>query len=197
MSEPSAVPTESRDWTFVITQGCGECGFVPQQPDQTGDRLRASVPIWRRALASSAAARRPAPVVWSPLEYACHVRDACRLFRHRLELMLAEEDPVFANWDQDATAVDDDYFHQDPAQVAEALAAEAEATAAAFDAVSPDQWARPGRRSNGSTFTVGSFAVYFLHDIEHHVHDISKGSPSKGSPSKGGLSKGAPTARPQ
>jgi hypothetical protein len=55
------------------------------------------------------------------------------------------------------------------------LTSEAEATAVAFDAIQPDQWARPGRRSNGSVFTVGTFAVYFLHDVEHHVHDISRG----------------------
>jgi hypothetical protein len=87
-------------------------------------------------------------------------------------LMLDQEDPVFANWDQDATAVDDDYFHQVAFQVSDALATEADAIATAFDAVGPDQWQRPGRRSNGSMFTVATFAVYLLHDIEHHVHDI-------------------------
>jgi hypothetical protein len=113
-------------------------------------------------------------MVWSTVEYACHVRDTCRVFRERLQLMLAEEDPVFANWDQDASAVEGDYFAQAPQAVARQLAAEAEATAAAFDAVAPDQLDRPGRRSNGSIFTVETFAVYFLHDVEHHVHDISR-----------------------
>ena len=45
---------------------------------------------------------------------------------------------AFANWDQDAAAADGDYFRQDPAEVADQLVAEAEATAAAFDAVRPD-----------------------------------------------------------
>ena len=173
MIEPTAVPPDTRDWTFVITKGCEECGFVPQQPETTGERLRATVPAWRQALASGAASERPAPTVWSAVEYGCHVRDTCRLFRRRLELMLAEDDPEFPNWDQDRTAVEDDYFHQDPAEVTEALAAEAEATAAAFDAIRPYQWSRPGRRSNGSTFTVRTLAIYFLHDIEHHVHDVA------------------------
>ena len=31
--------------------------------------------------------------------------------------MLGQDDPVFVNWDQDATAVEEDYFHQDPALV--------------------------------------------------------------------------------
>jgi hypothetical protein len=35
------------------------------------------------------------------------------------------------------------------------------------------QWARPGHRSNGSVFTVDTFARYFLHDLAHHAWDIT------------------------
>ena len=45
-------------------------------------------------------------------------------------------------------------------------------TAGLFAAVGPDQWQRPGTRSNGSQFTVATLAVYFLHDLEHHLHDV-------------------------
>jgi DinB superfamily len=173
MTQPPAVPPETADWTFVIDEGCGQCGFSAQDVGSTGDRLRATIPRWREALSRKDAADRPEPTVWSPLEYACHVRDTCRIFRDRLELMLREDDPTFANWDQDATAVEDDYFHQVPAVVAGQLAAEAEATAAAFDAVQPGQWERTSRRSNGSVFTVRTFAIYFLHDVEHHLHDVA------------------------
>ena len=63
---------------------------------------------------------QPAPVAghWSALEYGCHVRDVFRRFDERLHLMLSETDPLFANWDQDATAVEDDYAGQDPVVVA-------------------------------------------------------------------------------
>ena len=133
---------------------------------------------WTAALASPRAGRRPEPTVWSTVEYACHVRDTCRIFRGRLQLMLAEDDPVFANLDQDATAVAENYFAQSPDLVAQELTREAELTAAAFDAVEPSELSRPGRRSNGSVFTVGTFAVYFLHDIEHHVYDIQRERPT-------------------
>ncbi|HEX6499146.1 MAG TPA: DinB family protein [Micromonosporaceae bacterium] len=174
MRQPAAIPPDTADWTFVIGEGCRQCGFTPQEVTSTGDRLRATIPLWQQALSRPDASQRPAPTVWSPVEYACHVRDTCRIFRERLEQMLREDDPTFPNWDQDATAVEQDYFHQVPAEVAGQLAAEAEATAAVFDAVQPDQWERPGRRSNGSRFTVRTFAVYFLHDIEHHVHDVTR-----------------------
>ena len=108
------------------------------------------------------------------MEYACHVRDTCRIFRERLQLMLTEDDPLFANWDQDATAVEENYFAQQPREVAGQLSNQAEAIAAVFDSVEPDQLSRPGRRSNGSVFTIGTFAVYFLHDVEHHVYDIQR-----------------------
>jgi hypothetical protein len=174
MQRPPAIPPETADWTFVIDHGCTQCGFSPQDVEATGDRLRAAIPRWREALSREDATRRPQPTVWAPVEYACHVRDTCRIFRERLQLMLREDDPTFANWDQDATAVAEDYFSQDPERVVDQLAAEVEATAAAFDAVRADQWERPGRRSNGSSFTVRTLAVYFLHDVEHHVHDVAR-----------------------
>jgi hypothetical protein len=174
MPAPPPIPPEDRDWTFVISQGCQECGFQPQPPELTGARLRATIPQWTAALAAPEASRRPEPTIWSTVEYACHVRDTCRIFRERLQLMQTEDDPIFANWDQDATAVEENYFAQQPQQVAQQLSSEAAETAAAFDAVNANELSRPGRRSNGSVFTISTFAVYFLHDIEHHVYDIER-----------------------
>jgi hypothetical protein len=164
-------PPDTRDWTFVIEAGCQQCGFSQQPAELTGDRLRAAIPRWQAALSRPDAASRPIPTVWSVLEYGCHVRDVCQLYRQRLALMVEQDDPVFVDWNQDVAAVQGQYHQQDPAGVSQQLAAEAQATAAAFDAVT--EWDRPGRRSNGSVFTIGTFAVYFLHDIEHHLHDVA------------------------
>jgi len=172
MSEPSAPPPEDRDWTYVITQGCTECGFAPFDHTLAAARLRETVPRWRAALAVSSATIRPAPLVWSPLEYGCHVRDVCRVMGRRVELMLAIDGTSFANWDQDATAIADRYWTQDPGKVADEYATAAELAAATLDIVSGDAWERRGIRSNGSQFTVATLAVYFLHDVEHHLHDV-------------------------
>jgi hypothetical protein len=32
---------------------------------------------------------------------------------------------------------------------------------------------RPGRRSDGATFTAETFARYFIHDPIHHLHDVT------------------------
>jgi hypothetical protein len=116
--------------------------------------------------------RRPSDDRWSPLEYACHVRDVFRLYDHRLARMLTDDDPLYANWDQDATAVEDRYDEQDPARVAADLRAAADALAGSFDGVKGDQWTRPGRRSDGASFTVETFARYLIHDPTHHLHDV-------------------------
>ncbi len=110
---------------------------------------------------------------WSILEYGCHIRDVHRIFEHRVQLMLNEDDPRFPNWDQDATAIADDYGSQDPVTVATELFEAANVIADTYDHVPADAWSRRGLRSNGSEFTVATIAIYHLHDIVHHAHDIS------------------------
>jgi hypothetical protein len=172
MSEPVAPVPEDRDWTYVIAEGCAECGFVPFDPVAAPRRIRAIVQRWREVLARSTAADRPAPAVWSPLEYACHVRDVCRTMGHRVELMVETDGARFANWDRAATAIEDRYWAQDPETVADELAVAAADAASVIEAVSGDTWQRRGIRSNGSEFTVATLAVYFLHDVEHHLYDV-------------------------
>jgi len=130
------------------------------------------VPRWRAALAGASATTRPAALTWSPLEYGCHVRDVNKTMGGRLELMLADDGARFENWDQDATAIEDRYWTQDPATVADELADAAEHAATTLDSVSGEAWQRRGTRSNGSQFTVETLAVYFLHDVEHHLYDV-------------------------
>lgn len=117
---------------------------------------------------------RPRPDVWSALEYGCHVRDVFVLFLERLDLMLTEDAPQYANWDQDITAAGSHYADQVPATVAYELAAAAGRLADRFDQVRGDAWQRTGHRSDGATFTVESFARYLLHDPVHHVWDVER-----------------------
>ncbi len=86
--------------------------------------------------------------------------------------MLAEDDPTFPNWDQDATAEEDVYRSQNAARVAVELLDAAAVIADRFAAVTGDQWDRSGTRSDGSRFTVESFARYVIHDPIHHLFDV-------------------------
>ncbi len=176
---PAPIEPDTKDWTWVLGRVCPECGFDASavDPRALGQAVRATVPRWTAALARPDVRVRPARDVWSPLEYGAHVRDVLRVFDERLRLMLTQDDPLFADWDQDAATVAHRYDLQDPSVVSGELAAAAATIAADFDAVPggavPDAWSRPGRRSNGSVFTVASLGTYFLHDVLHHLHDVS------------------------
>jgi hypothetical protein len=175
-----AIVPDTKDWTWVLGKRCPECGMTAEDVRlaDVAPRVRQSVARWRAVLARADVRDRPDESSWSPLEYACHVRDVCHLFDERLVLMLEHDEPSFANWDQDATAVEERYDQQDPDRVAEELAAEAEAIAARFVAVRPDQAGRSGRRSDGSVFTVATLGQYFLHDLVHHEHDVGATDPT-------------------
>lgn len=171
-----AITPDTKDWTWVLTRPCPECGLDVSSLDreEVADMILANAAAWQDVLASPGTARtRPDPDTWSPLEYACHVRDVLRVYDQRLQLMLTEDDPLFPNWDQDATAVAECYAEQDLAVVAEELNEAAQTLSARFADVRGDQWQRTGSRSDGADFTVETFARYFIHDPVHHLHDVS------------------------
>lgn len=174
-AQPAVPEPDLKDWTWVIHEPCPECGFDPRSVghEEIPALTRRFAGAMAGALDEPGATTRPQPTVWSPLEYACHARDVCRRFAQRLELMLTEDDPRFANWDQDVTAIEQRYWEQEPQAVAGELRAGAATIAGAFATVHDDQWQRPGRRSNGSVFSVDTFARYFLHDLVHHAWDVT------------------------
>jgi len=178
--EPNIEP-DTKDWTWVLREPCPECGFVAADlaRSELGPLLRDDATGWAAVLRQPEATQRPDEHTWSPLEYACHVRDVHRIFGERLALMLDQDEPTFANWDQDVTAVEERYDRQDPTVVASELVEAAEAVATRYDALreaSEETWARRGLRDNGSEFTVDSIARYHLHDVLHHSHDVRRGA---------------------
>ncbi|MEV6068930.1 DinB family protein [Nocardia sp. NPDC052001] len=189
---------DAKDWTWVLERTCDECGYDPSAVrfDAIPGQVRSSAAALTAALDDPNAAVRPDDSTWSSLEYAAHVRDVCRIFEHRLDItrtgsarpgpVLAGYDasvvidesgiPMFANWDQDETALAEDYAAQRIAQVAADLRDAAENTARAYESVPAAELDRPAKRSNGSLFTVRTLGSYFLHDLVHHVHDVEKRS---------------------
>jgi len=170
-----AIIPDTKDWTWVLQQRCGECGFQAAAVARTdiAPALRRNAGQWEPVLRRADVHQRPHPDVWSPLEYACHVRDVFRIFDERLSLMRTEDDPLFANWDQDATAIERHYREQDPSTVGRELAAAAEVLAGHFDEVRPEEWQRSGRRSDGARFTIESLGRYLVHDPVHHLYDVT------------------------
>ena len=104
---PPPGQSDDKDWTWVLDRPCPECGAAVGELSlaDVAAANRENAAGWRDVLGRGDAwvRARPAKDVWSPLEYACHVRDVFRLFAVRLDLMLTEDDPMFANWNPNET----------------------------------------------------------------------------------------------
>ncbi|MEC5151605.1 DinB family protein [Cryobacterium sp. GrIS_2_6] len=169
------IPPDTKDWTWVLKHPCPECGFVAAEVvfEDIPRLIRENAAAWLPVLERADVAVRPNEHAWSALEYAAHVRDVFRIFTVRLALMRIEDDPLFPNWDQDATAVAERYGEQAPERVAVELAEAASSAAVAFAAVPAADLGRVGRRSDGARFTVTTMGQYFVHDPVHHLHDVT------------------------
>lgn len=177
LNDPGPVAPDTSDWTWVLTRRCPDCGFDPKEisPLAFTEIVRDDKQRYAAVLRRAGVRGRPSAGVWSPLEYCCHVRDVCDVMRERLEQILAARGgaPVrFANWDQDAAAVDGAYWQSDPETVRYELEAAFEAAAEAFDRPDGDQWSWTGLRGDGAEFTARTLGLYFIHDLTHHLWDV-------------------------
>jgi hypothetical protein len=167
---------DDKNWTWVLDRRCPDCGFDASTCTfaEVADLVRANAARWGELLGNGAIhAARPDPAVWSPLEYACHVRDVYERYDDRISLMLTEWNPLYPNWDQDVTAVADRYEEQDPAAVVRRLLVAAGAMATRLEGIDPKGQQRPGRRGDGALFTVDTLARYMVHDPIHHMWDVT------------------------
>ena len=164
--------------------GCDECGFV------YGDLAPADIPAAIRTFArryraplsrflpgedgDSLLRQRPAPQTWSALEYAAHVRDVFAWYDGWIKQCLAEDRPVLEGPGRDEAAVERGYNEDDPAAVAEALAANAEQLASTVESVPDDGWDRIGLRRDEERSVLFT-SRRAVHEGSHHLLDIGRG----------------------
>jgi methionine-gamma-lyase len=176
---------DTKDWSWVLVRSCPECGFDPQEVNRRNviHLLRKNAEAWATVLGARRGTKlraRPSEDRWSTLEYVCHVRDFFEVVDRRIARMLAEDDPVFENWDQDAVAIAGRYNEVDVAAAAGQLSVAITALGDRLSAISSEQWARSGTRSDGARLSVEDFATYVLHDTTHHLHDVGSNCSSEG-----------------
>lgn len=162
---------------------CDECGFEYESldPAEAPAAVRTFARRYRAPLTrflpgedgDSLLRQRPQPGVWSALEYAAHVRDVFAWYAAWIPQCLAEDRPVLEGPGRDQAAVDRRYNDDDPAAVADALAANAERLAATIEAVPADGWDRVGLR-HGEERTVAFTARRAVHEGSHHLLDIGR-----------------------
>ncbi|MEU4479259.1 DinB family protein [Micromonospora sp. NPDC023966] len=158
---------------------CDECLFVYSAlgTEELPQRLRDVAGHYPAALNGVPdPRRRPAPEVWSPLEYACHVRDVFRVQGERLALALRVDEPEFAPMGRDELVITERYNTQDPELVLTDLATAAAEFAARFATLGEVELDRTGvypwpRREARTLRWLGRHTV---HEAEHHLLDIRR-----------------------
>jgi hypothetical protein len=161
---------------------CEECGFdfdgvtlesAPATVRDFGRRYKAPFTRLLKGEDEAVLATRPAPDVWSAIEYAAHVRDVFALFDRRVQQIIAEHEPALEVVDHDTLVAGGDYRALVPAVVVDDLAAAAEGLATRLEGLTPEQWERSGMRE-GERRTVLEVARRGAHEGSHHLLDVGR-----------------------
>ncbi|HET9875269.1 MAG TPA: DinB family protein [Mycobacterium sp.] len=159
---------------------CDGCGFeyheeaAPEAPGEilTGARALAAI-IGKPGVD---ARTRRGPEQWSPLEYACHVRDLLLVQRERVLAARWVDGPSFAPMGRDERVELDGYAEQDRAAVARQLEDAAAMFVNVLGRLEPREWDRtvvynyPVKKLR----TLGWVAVHTLHEVRHHLQDVQR-----------------------
>lgn len=158
---------------------CAACGFdgAGYGDGMLTEAVRALGPRWRALLADAGPhlRDRPAPEVWSALEYAAHTRDIIGIHVTGVEQALTVDEPFYPGFDPgmvDAIAVA--YKDADPADVGRDLDAHAARLAGLAEDATPAAWSR-GLTVGGERTDVRRLLEHALHDALHHVGDVERG----------------------
>lgn len=158
---------------------CPECGcvFADIAPASVSGLLAEATRSLGDALRSTAHGRltvRADTHTWSPLEYACHVRDVLLNLRDRVVLAVVEQVPVFAPLHREERVTLIRYNTEDPADVAEDLAIATRLFGQLFDALEENQLTRRGVYA-GTQVDVLWIGRQALHEARHHLQDAQLG----------------------
>lgn len=158
---------------------CSECGFV-YEPGRAGEvsaairREVAAVPALLDAKPGANVRRDPS--TWSPLEYACHLRDVLLVQRERVLAARRVDRLSFEPMGREERVEHDGYGAQRIEDVARQLTSAALLFGNVLDRLAAPDWERwvvynyPTPRER----TLAWVAVHTLHEVVHHVADIRR-----------------------
>lgn len=117
---------------------------------------------------------RPAPEVWSPLEYAGHIRDVLFTQRERFFRTLVEDNPSHNPMYRDERVQLGHYNDEDPTATGTEVTIAADLLARLMNAMDEASWARPCVYNNPNPTQVTLLWVgqHTLHEAVHHLGDI-------------------------
>jgi hypothetical protein len=158
---------------------CDECGFDWGSTDH--DALITTVATAGAQFADAiaplddeAVRRRPAPDVWSPLEYTAHTREALAFYDDRIRRVATEERPQLHGYEFSEAADRDAYNAEVVTYALDGLAAVADRLAARLRDLAPAAWERVGIGSEGDPRTITRLARSAAHEVRHHLLDVAR-----------------------
>lgn len=162
---------------------CAECGFDPAdlRPADTAVAVRSFARRYRVPLTRGLPDEdleeivrwRPAPDVWSALEYAAHVRDIFRVLDDRVRCSLAgtEPDEPIVDWEGKVEANSGSLDRQ---AVADDLADAADTLGTTLGELTTLDWERTGMTGRGRPVPVVELAIIAVHEGSHHLLDVGR-----------------------
>ena len=163
-------------------QRCDECDFTYEAVAlvDTASNLRSLCTEYVAILADRERDQRlkmrPAPGVWSVIEYSCHVRDVVLIQRDRIILALVERSPGFARMYRDERALLAGYRQEAPQDVALGLGVAVNLFAHLFDRLSSEQTDRKCIYNfpEASERDIGWLGRHTVHEAKHHLDDVRR-----------------------
>ena len=112
--------------------------------------------------------RRPAPGEWSIHENACHLAEVHPLFFRRLNLMLAETNPVIASYDPGRDDPEDALLKLDLADALRRFQEDRARLVVRLRALRAEDWSRTARHDEYNAYSIFiMFRHLALHDFDH------------------------------
>lgn len=167
---------------------CGQCGFDSRRwrlPD-AADLFEHLGWWWTHATAGldeDVLNRRPAPAVWSALEYGLHTALAVAVIRRSVEQILAHDGCDLVEDFDIGDATEGNWARIDRARTLDDLTREgAEMAALARRRQAP--WDNLGR-SDGEVVQARAYLIHDVHDASHHFLDAARGLGALGAANAG------------
>lgn len=163
-----------------MTDPCAGCGFSYdlRQAITAGDDIRARATEVVALLCNNEVDTRlrPRPDVWSPLEYACHVRDVLLVQRERVLAARRVNGADCASMGREERAEHDGYNEQEPLAVARQLTDAATLFSNVLARLSAADWERTVvyHYPETSERSLRWVAIHTAHELQHHLLDIRR-----------------------
>jgi MOSC domain-containing protein YiiM len=158
---------------------CDECGFDAGdwQHRDVADLFDALGEWWQLAtdgLSADELNQRPAPRVWSALEYGLHIALVTAVIRSGIEMILASNECTLPSVPETGS---EDPLHLDPDEILVTLAREG-SKFAALARQSQAAWGNVGDL-DGSPVEAEAALLHAAHDASHHLMDVGRGIGAK------------------